>query len=188
MLYAIQQGDIDGPVKLGTALDPAMRLEALQTGNATDLHLLGVRWGGREQEARLHFEYRATHLRGEWFRATPALLAAVGDWFVGHDEVSRLSPAVAALQRVSTVVTPEQRLTRAHGRALQRHRDPVTQLLLAECSITYGWCARHLDRQVDEALAVMSFMPLFGPSPDYGMWQRGAGFPALEASWRSEAA
>lgn len=76
MLYAIQAGD-DGPVKLGTAVDPVARLRVLQTPHHTRLHLRAAWPGERVDERALHARFGANRLHGEWFGCTPELIAFV---------------------------------------------------------------------------------------------------------------
>lgn len=75
MLYAIQVGD--GPVKLGTAVDPVARLRVLRTAHHMRLHLRAAWPGGRVDEQALHARFDADRLHGEWFGCTPELIAFV---------------------------------------------------------------------------------------------------------------
>lgn len=73
MIYFIQQGT-DGPIKIGFAADCERRLDALQTGNPHDLHLLAVMGGDINREKELHQRFAEGNLRGEWFQPdTPGL-------------------------------------------------------------------------------------------------------------------
>jgi hypothetical protein len=73
-VYIIQSGD-DGPVKIGTAKDPIMRVAELQTGSPYQLYLREVLVGGVRIERRLHKRFKDDRLQGEWFGASEAVLA-----------------------------------------------------------------------------------------------------------------
>lgn len=105
----------DGPVKIGRAVNPRVRLDQIQTGNHCALTLaascelsyaaaMGV-------EKHLQRVFVDQHIRGEWFNITP-------------DE------AVAALRRHGTVV-----ISPKHFMPQQRPgADPMTALLDAQLS------------------------------------------------------
>src|SRR5262245_48533331 len=62
-------------IKIGhTNDDPYVRLDALQTGNPSELVLLTSMPGECFHEARLHRNLAAARIRGEWFRPVPELL------------------------------------------------------------------------------------------------------------------
>lgn len=76
MIYFIQAGSHDAPVKIGysSSRDPEKRRKELQTGNPYRLRVIGVIPEGtvsREQE--LHYKFRSASLEGEWFDYTPEL-------------------------------------------------------------------------------------------------------------------
>lgn len=73
-VYFIQQGD-DGPVKIGWAWDPPGRLGELQVGNPVDLHIRRLIRGDVRIESVVHWLCRVDRIRGEWFRASPAVVA-----------------------------------------------------------------------------------------------------------------
>lgn len=64
-------------VKIGFARDASDRLRTMQTNSPDQLRLLGVVSSTRAAalEEELHSEFRKLRVRGEWFQATPALLA-----------------------------------------------------------------------------------------------------------------
>lgn len=64
-----------GFVKIGRARNPAKRMLSLQTGTPRPLRLLCVIQGGAQLEAALHAAFAADRMSGEWFRASPRLLA-----------------------------------------------------------------------------------------------------------------
>jgi excisionase family DNA binding protein len=68
------QAEGGGPVKIGKADDVDERLRALQFSCPYRLVVLGKLPGGRRLEARLHKQFSACRLHGEWFAAdTPGL-------------------------------------------------------------------------------------------------------------------
>lgn len=69
--------EADGRVKIGWSKKVASRVAQLQTANAVPLRLLGVIPGGRALERQLHERFAPARLSGEWFEATPDLLAYV---------------------------------------------------------------------------------------------------------------
>jgi hypothetical protein len=80
-------------IKIGVAKDIEKRRSNLQTGNPSELRLLG--WihseAAFELERRLHQHFRATHIRGEWFAIEPAdilpiLMRATSEGFLEIDE------------------------------------------------------------------------------------------------------
>lgn len=75
-VYFIRAGE-DGPIKIGIAFNPYLRLDELQTGNPYRLRLIGARPGGLADERGLHRTFAADRLEGEWFKPTEALLALV---------------------------------------------------------------------------------------------------------------
>lgn len=71
-LYMIQAGD-QGPVKIGHADDPELRLRNLQTAHYEPLRLLVIYPGGSQLEAMLHEQFAKDRIRGEWFHPTDEL-------------------------------------------------------------------------------------------------------------------
>ena len=76
-VYFIQSGS-DGPIKIGTAVDPRERLRKLQMGSPVRLRLLAIAQGvGLEK--RLHRQFRDLRGLGEWFEPGKALLDWIGE-------------------------------------------------------------------------------------------------------------
>lgn len=73
-MYFVQQGH-DGPIKIGWAGNPGARLRELAVGNPMDLHLVGALPGSVAAERAAQSRFADSHIRGEWFRPTPELLA-----------------------------------------------------------------------------------------------------------------
>lgn len=73
----MREGD-DGPIKIGTAVNPSSRLKELQGGNPRPLQLLGYFPGDARLEYRLHKHFAEWRIRGEWFSPdAPGLQRAV---------------------------------------------------------------------------------------------------------------
>lgn len=73
-VYIIQQG-INGPVKIGCAVDPGARLSSLQSGNPDIVTILGVCKGGRAVERMLLTVFSAHRIHGEWFHPHDDILS-----------------------------------------------------------------------------------------------------------------
>ena len=73
-VYVLLRADTD-EVKIGTTADVRARVKDLQTGSSAMLTILAVLRGGERREAEIHKQFASAHIRGEWFRATPELLA-----------------------------------------------------------------------------------------------------------------
>lgn len=76
LVYFIQ-GEDEGPIKIGVALDPEKRVAELQTGYPYRLRLLRVATGGYALESALHRAFRAARTFGEWFRPVDLLLKVI---------------------------------------------------------------------------------------------------------------
>lgn len=76
MIYFIQ-AVTGGPIKIGFALDPDIRLRGVQCGNPEEVVILKTIPGSRQDEARIHRELAAHHKRGEWFYNTAEVLAYI---------------------------------------------------------------------------------------------------------------
>lgn len=72
-VYFIRAGEI-GPVKIGKADDPAVRMAEFQTAHYEDLSLLRTLPGGRAEEAWFHRHFRHMRIRREWFQFCPSML------------------------------------------------------------------------------------------------------------------
>lgn len=77
-VYFIQQGT-DGPIKIGSSVDPQARLRALQTANPHPLRLLAKAPGDVRDERALHERFSEHRINGclEWFSPAPDLLAHI---------------------------------------------------------------------------------------------------------------
>jgi hypothetical protein len=75
-VYFVRRG-IDGPVKIGTSVDPQQRLRQLQTACAEKLVLLGTVAGGATLERSIHEFCSAFRMEGEWFQPHHRVLALI---------------------------------------------------------------------------------------------------------------
>jgi hypothetical protein len=66
--YVYVIGAETGPVKIGVAAEPVLRIRELQTGNPRELQVLAQCRGGEETEATLHSLFERERLQGEWFK------------------------------------------------------------------------------------------------------------------------
>jgi|ERR1700676_3211289 len=69
------QGQVTGLIKIGRAIDPCKRLKGLQVGSPDRLVILGTCEADIEQATQRQFKENRAH--GEWFRATPELMAFI---------------------------------------------------------------------------------------------------------------
>jgi len=77
MIYFIEAVG-PGHIKIGFTDKPmAIRLALLQTGNSFPLRVLGTRPGPQWHERQLHRQFRASRIRGEWFKPVPQLLELI---------------------------------------------------------------------------------------------------------------
>lgn len=79
-VYAIGEGSLDSPIKVGWSNDPLKRLRNLQQHHPYELKLLGFVPGTRSYEQSLHERFNRLHLRGEWFKADDELLSFIKAW------------------------------------------------------------------------------------------------------------
>lgn len=79
-LYAIGEGFINTPIKLGWSINPVERLAGIQTGYPFDLYILGMwRVTSKWEELDLHTEFHEyrIHPNREWFRPEKRLVTYI---------------------------------------------------------------------------------------------------------------
>lgn len=86
-VYFIRCGT-EGPIKIGKAKNVAHRRNLLQIGCPDELHILGTL--DHHSEADLHVRFAHSRRRGEWFDATPELLA-----FIAAEATIPTAPTIA---------------------------------------------------------------------------------------------
>jgi hypothetical protein len=83
MIYFVQSGDSNGPIKIGYVDNETFlpqRLGLLQTGNPEILYAVATMPGDLGIERALHERFVAGRIRGEWFRPdTPGLQEFIYD-------------------------------------------------------------------------------------------------------------
>jgi len=76
MVYFIQCG-IDGPIKIGCAIEPWRRIKQLQTASHEELVLLKSIPGGRKREAEIKKVLITHRKRGEWYEPVHKVLTFI---------------------------------------------------------------------------------------------------------------
>lgn len=89
VVYFVQAGDENGPVKIGHTRDLKARMSALANASAVPLVLLGTIQGGRQLEMALHRGFAHLRLEGEWFQAEDDLFHMIAEMFVPDDALER---------------------------------------------------------------------------------------------------
>ncbi len=79
MIYFIQCGGNDGPIKIGYSNNVDGRVEVLQVGCPYELKLLWKIQGTGEKEAEIQERFKDDKIRGEWFKASKNLLAFIDE-------------------------------------------------------------------------------------------------------------
>lgn len=75
IVYFLRAGEF---IKIGkTTGDPTSRVAQLQTGCPFPIEVLATMRGGRGREAKLHKKFAALRAHGEWFHASPVLMAFI---------------------------------------------------------------------------------------------------------------
>lgn len=96
-VYFIKPIGLDGPIKIGWAVDPERRLRDMATGSPFPLEIIGVVRGEMSDERALHRHFDAFRYHREWFLYSPALrghvnrVIAVGSVHALHDEPALLT-------------------------------------------------------------------------------------------------
>lgn len=84
--YVVQVGD-DGPVKVGSSVDPRRRLAELQRECPYALTVVWIVEGGRELERHVHRQLEGWRLHHEWYSAdtlVPLRLLLDGERVLDH--------------------------------------------------------------------------------------------------------
>lgn len=77
-IYAVQ-GKLTRLVKIGVSVCPKSRLQTLQTGSPDWLSLIASWPGSRQDEKRIHQQFRVDRSHGEWFRGSRSLLKFIAE-------------------------------------------------------------------------------------------------------------
>lgn len=76
-LYFIEALAGDRPIKIGVAKDVTARMWNLRVGSPFDMAVLASVPGGTSLEVLVHKQLKASRIRGEWYRRTPEVEAAI---------------------------------------------------------------------------------------------------------------
>lgn len=113
MVYFIRPIGSDGPVKIGNSADVQTRLITLDAASWIPLEIAAVIWGGPVLEGRFHALLHSTHIRREWFAASPMLSETITEINAGTFDPSSLPAPLSLFGRTRSDL-PESR---------QRDRD-----------------------------------------------------------------
>lgn len=110
-VYAVQPA-AGGPIKIGFAADPVVRMAKLQAMSPVALCMRGIVRGSIEVERRMHESLAAYRLHGEWFADADDVKAAIAH-FEPFDEASfqakRQEQRSAAKAYVRREIAPDPR-------------------------------------------------------------------------------
>jgi hypothetical protein len=68
-------------IKIGwSEVEPSSRLKGLRAGSPVPLEPIGIIFGDRTFERRLHRKFAASRMHGEWFRPSERLLYLIRRW------------------------------------------------------------------------------------------------------------
>ena len=71
----------DGIVKIGHSANIGSRFECFPEVSSSDIEVLAIRFGSRDDEAELHRRLRSSLARGrEWYLPTQEVMAVVNEW------------------------------------------------------------------------------------------------------------
>jgi hypothetical protein len=147
MIYFMQRGS-NGPVKIGTAVDPQKRMRTHQTSSAEPLGLLLVIAGSTKREAEIHAALIDSHISGEWYNPTSELFALIEQLREPEFEVHGIK-AFAVLRRRDasspTSPCPFCGEPHSHGEG-DGHRSPhCVTIAYPEITTPAGITIRHAD-------------------------------------------
>ena len=126
-------------IKIGWSTNPDKRLFSIQASNAERLRMLAYFEvpNGLEAESHLHEKFRHLHIRGEWFRPAPELLAYLGtteDGFTDHS-LRDIILQVAADRKARKGVDQKNGVDRVGG---QSHAEKESQEASGSVSGRFG--------------------------------------------------
>jgi hypothetical protein len=78
-IYFLRPIGAAGPIKIGCSKHPVGRLATVQIWSPLKLEIAASCEGGHDYERALHSRFAKHRLHGEWFEATPDLIALVAD-------------------------------------------------------------------------------------------------------------
>lgn len=104
-VYFIGEED-DGPVKIGTALDPIQRLRGLQIGNPRRLRIEALIYGDFRFESTLHEYWRTFAIGGKVRKGMDGDYARETEWFAPEAR-ERIIEAAIFISNRQTMLLPE---------------------------------------------------------------------------------
>lgn len=128
-VYFISDGE---SIKIGYSGSALLRLDALQSSSSKRLTLLGTITGTMEDEKRLHRKFDAIRLHGEWFRATPELLAFIERGFVDEpvaQEVAKKPPSKASIKALDQAIEALHAWAKGRSSSDQREAKNVIEAM-----------------------------------------------------------
>lgn len=112
-VYFLRPIGQDGPVKIGSSVAPEVRLATYMHWSPLPLEIAAtLQVAKRSVEGRFHSAFRHLHTHHEWFRADPALTAAIDAIRAGTFDISGLPPTMQLYQSRDEYWTPERREAR----------------------------------------------------------------------------
>jgi Meiotically up-regulated gene 113 len=84
-IYIIGADDSTTPVKIGVSAKPKNRLRYLQTASPVKLKILTKFRGDKKDEAKLHQQFAAYRVSGEWFQRVPGVRLLIETRGMEHD-------------------------------------------------------------------------------------------------------
>lgn len=99
-----------GTVKIGSSLEPHVRLKELQTAHPFELKVEAILPGGVEEEHDMHRRFADERLRGEWFTITEMIELIIRNNPAGDPPPPRKAsvPSKAQLRRIANRRTARQ--------------------------------------------------------------------------------
>jgi hypothetical protein len=102
-VYFLRPIGQDGPVKIGSSVAPEVRLATYMHWSPMPLEIAAtLQVAKRSVEGRFHSAFRHLHTHHEWFRADPALTAAIDAIRAGTFDISGLPPTMQLYQLSAT--------------------------------------------------------------------------------------
>lgn len=136
-VYFLTDGEV---VKIGFSSNPKKRVGSIQTGHAKPLTLLGTIVASVMDEMSIHELFSDLRVRGEWFQATPDLLAFI-------DEICSRPPPVAPPLQIDSRRSAERVLdvTICGIEAWAQGRDPWDRCRAQSLVTVLRWKHREPD-------------------------------------------
>ena len=139
-IYFMRRADGVGPIKIGCTKQPLARLNQVQEWSPEPLTIIASASGKFKTEARLHRQFDAFRLHGEWFEAAHPVLAMVAK--VHSTGVIPPAPKDDKWQQIASLYREGQTL-QSIGDKFGITRERVRQILRKAGVPTEGYRAQH---------------------------------------------